>query len=121
MVLWVVLSGVCGQFTFFFFNDTATTEIYTLSLHDALPIYTRCVADGRRETMSDPKVLWGLCPHGQGPSHYYSIDDAGASQGNLRCPGGKKYIMRQVESDEIYGLIEYGEDYPVLVWMEVTE
>src|SRR3712207_8653598 len=27
--------------TSFFFNDTATTEIYTLSLHDALPIYTR--------------------------------------------------------------------------------
>ena len=25
-------------FVFFFFNDTATTEIYTLSLHDALPI-----------------------------------------------------------------------------------
>src|SRR3712207_7280226 len=25
----------------FFFNDTATTEIYTLSLHDALPIYLR--------------------------------------------------------------------------------
>src|SRR3712207_8031974 len=30
------LSRVCE---FFFFNDTATTEIYTLSLHDALPIY----------------------------------------------------------------------------------
>src|SRR2546430_14980698 len=27
-------------FFFFFFNDTATTEIYTLSLHDALPIFT---------------------------------------------------------------------------------
>src|SRR5256885_16685762 len=26
---------------FFFFNDTATTEIYTLSLHDALPIFSR--------------------------------------------------------------------------------
>src|SRR3712207_8178259 len=26
---------------FFFFNDTATTEIYTLSLHDALPIFFR--------------------------------------------------------------------------------
>src|SRR2546422_11301703 len=26
---------------FFFFNDTATTEIYTLSLHDALPIYLK--------------------------------------------------------------------------------
>src|SRR6476660_10604308 len=30
-------SNVC--FVFFFFNDTATTEIYTLSLHDALPIW----------------------------------------------------------------------------------
>src|SRR5256885_11994882 len=29
---------VTTKFTFFFFNDTATTEIYTLSLHDALPI-----------------------------------------------------------------------------------
>src|SRR5215831_9624126 len=29
------------SFVFFFFNDTATTEIYTLSLHDALPIYAR--------------------------------------------------------------------------------
>src|SRR5438552_14619139 len=29
------------MFFFFFFNDTATTEIYTLSLHDALPIYGR--------------------------------------------------------------------------------
>src|SRR2546429_5059149 len=28
-------------FFFFFFNDTATTEIYTLSLHDALPIWRR--------------------------------------------------------------------------------
>src|SRR3712207_8833071 len=27
-----------SRYTFFFFNDTATTEIYTLSLHDALPI-----------------------------------------------------------------------------------
>src|SRR6266498_5838025 len=27
------------NYFFFFFNDTATTEIYTLSLHDALPIY----------------------------------------------------------------------------------
>src|SRR2546427_11623545 len=29
------------SFFFFFFNDTATTEIYTLSLHDALPIFVR--------------------------------------------------------------------------------
>src|SRR5471032_3678875 len=39
-------------FLFFFFNDTATTEIYTLSLHDALPISDRrakrgCIAGGQ--------------------------------------------------------------------------
>src|SRR3712207_8612827 len=32
--------------SFFFFNDTATTEIYTLSLHDALPIYAEACAAG---------------------------------------------------------------------------
>src|SRR5258708_39731024 len=40
-----VLSPLC--FLFFFFNDTATTEIYTLSLHDALPI-CRCGRGGAR-------------------------------------------------------------------------
>src|SRR3712207_7976322 len=30
---------IFGLYCFFFFNDTATTEIYTLSLHDALPIW----------------------------------------------------------------------------------
>src|SRR2546425_11063528 len=33
-------------FYFFFFNDTATTEIYTLSLHDALPISAGVRPDG---------------------------------------------------------------------------
>src|SRR5258708_20087934 len=37
-VLWAAPSS-----SFFFFNDTATTEIYTLSLHDALPISTASV------------------------------------------------------------------------------
>src|SRR2546426_4656581 len=36
LLLIVLLLNLCGFF--FFFNDTATTEIYTLSLHDALPI-----------------------------------------------------------------------------------
>src|SRR3989449_8169490 len=33
-----VVARYIVMFVFFFFNDTATTEIYTLSLHDALPI-----------------------------------------------------------------------------------
>src|SRR5258708_1224401 len=36
---------VSSVFFFFFFNDTATTEIYTLSLHDALPIYPSSLAE----------------------------------------------------------------------------
>src|ERR1022692_1291212 len=37
------MRSMCPSFPFcFFFNDTATTEIYTLSLHDALPIYDAC-------------------------------------------------------------------------------
>src|SRR5215475_1089173 len=35
----IYLVAACICLFFFFFNDTATTEIYTLSLHDALPIY----------------------------------------------------------------------------------
>src|SRR5438309_7074888 len=41
---------------FFFFNDTATTEIYTLSLHDALPIW---VAPAPAEPSTVRKVGWG--------------------------------------------------------------
>src|SRR2546430_11290755 len=33
------MHSLTSMFFFFFFNDTATTEIYTLSLHDALPIF----------------------------------------------------------------------------------
>src|SRR3712207_9114264 len=39
--MFVYTSVYLRFFFFFFFNDTATTEIYTLSLHDALPIYRR--------------------------------------------------------------------------------
>src|SRR3712207_7951983 len=35
---------------YLFFNDTATTEIYTLSLHDALPIFFACPAGGSCES-----------------------------------------------------------------------
>src|SRR5947209_16196194 len=40
-------------FFFFFFNDTATTEIYTLSLHDALPILTSGSSGNRQSTIVD--------------------------------------------------------------------
>src|SRR3712207_8834198 len=42
------------QWCFFFFNDTATTEIYTLSLHDALPIFSM----SRRRSDASPSYCW---------------------------------------------------------------
>src|SRR5260370_35431155 len=38
-VFFFILTRPTPRFPLFFFNDTATTEIYTLSLHDALPIW----------------------------------------------------------------------------------
>src|SRR5256885_1645010 len=55
---------VC-HFFFFFFNDTATTEIYTLSLHDALPISNTDVA----RALGEPSALvrfWRIRPAGDG-------------------------------------------------------
>src|SRR2546426_5101852 len=40
---------------FFFFNDTATTEIYTLSLHDALPIWRRRPSSASSPTTRSPR------------------------------------------------------------------
>src|SRR5437588_7202351 len=42
-----MISHALSSFFFFFFNDTATTEIYTLSLHDALPISSHGVGPER--------------------------------------------------------------------------
>src|SRR6516165_12817997 len=41
---------------FFFFNDTATTEIYTLSLHDALPISKAWAADAGRDARLESRA-----------------------------------------------------------------
>src|SRR2546427_7698811 len=49
--------------SFFFFNDTATTEIYTLSLHDALPIYCGTRAPRHRSRGTSPS------PRGRAPRH----------------------------------------------------
>src|SRR5216683_1044830 len=52
---------------FFFFNDTATTEIYTLSLHDALPISPRRRAGpaGARAVLDRARCGSGHEPHGR--------------------------------------------------------
>src|SRR2546428_6022845 len=61
--LYVGCVGVNPVSAFFFFNDTATTEIYTLSLHDALPIYDRDRGGtGRRAGLRIHTLLCGHAP-----------------------------------------------------------
>src|SRR5258708_10772731 len=64
---------------FFFFNDTATTEIYTLSLHDALPIYHLLVEGGAGITVQ-------------------SRDGGGATgAAAVRAPAGESFVDRSEE------------------------
>src|SRR5437879_13225224 len=44
----------------FFFNDTATTEIYTLSLHDALPISARAAVLSRVDACEGVSTRWQM-------------------------------------------------------------
>src|SRR5436309_16137870 len=55
-------------YIFFFFNDTATTEIYTLSLHDALPIFDQqhAAAIGHRGEQGIEVERPGAVAHFQG-------------------------------------------------------
>src|SRR5688572_30971343 len=85
-----------SYFPFFFFNDTATTEIYTLSLHDALPIYggggeqseSRCtsipsaVARDRRSTRN---ARHDLRPHRHVDFRSEEHTSELQSQSNLVC------------------------------------
>src|SRR6266403_5061331 len=54
-------------FIFFFFNDTATTEIYTLSLHDALPFPRARHTPPPRPALSSPAVSSGDSPAAVSP------------------------------------------------------
>src|SRR3712207_8845490 len=62
-------------FSFFFFNDTATTEIYTLSLHDALPIYFYRVVN----SVVVPRPIAWVCSrsadgvHNLAPHSFYTV------------------------------------------------
>src|SRR2546430_6827794 len=67
-------------FFFFFFNDTATTEIYTLSLHDALPISSRCCSSACT-TVLNRRVWATINIRSRSEEHTSELQ----SQSNLVC------------------------------------
>src|SRR6185369_5264101 len=66
--MYVVFACAAGFLFFFFFNDTATTEIYTLSLHDALPIrYGYMNGIALTVLLSQTPKLFGFKIESEGP------------------------------------------------------
>src|SRR2546426_801431 len=68
----------------FFFNDTATTEIYTLSLHDALPISRVLAVKVTRQVL---EVVPGVSVQGLGATAELELDEM-VESANLRMLGG---------------------------------
>src|SRR2546427_3321088 len=73
---------------FFFFNDTATTEIYTLSLHDALPIYGHAA---RRARAPDAVQGQGAAPG----------ERAGGALELPRAPGRRRAPRSEEHTSEL--------------------
>src|SRR5438309_8232905 len=102
-------------FFFFFFNDTATTEIYTLSLHDALPIL-KSIDQGEGYTGIPPdsktEIIINLLPvllHKRSEEHTSELQ----SQFHLVCRlllEKKKLIETRTSSRNIFIM----HDFPIL-------
>src|SRR2546430_10877970 len=101
---------ITAQTIYFFFNDTATTEIYTLSLHDALPISGCCASDSawarlmrraRRRPASESTPITSAAP-GAARSEEHTSELQ--SQSNLVCRlllEKKKKTYDRYRSDEL--------------------
>src|SRR3712207_4868957 len=97
---------------FFFFNDTATTEIYTLSLHDALPIYGE--PDHGEHARSDEHPDDEL-PDGA------PAGDAGDKGAHVRAPGDPGSPEEDGPATEPLGLLRVEGEHPEALGNEVGQ
>src|SRR5256886_12189107 len=77
----LLANPVATRYAFFFFNDTATTEIYTLSLHDALPICGRAGFQPARGDRDPARERHQAAAHDRSEEHTSELQ----SQSNLVC------------------------------------
>src|SRR5438105_15181792 len=81
---------------FFFFNDPATTEIYTLSLHDALPI-SNAGSTSRASTTPSPNDIWPAWPPSRSEEHTSELQ----SRVDLVC----RLLLEKKKKTTAYALI----------------
>src|SRR5256885_2925125 len=94
-----------GVFFFFFFNDTATTEIYTLSLHDALPIWSA----GASRPRAGPGARRTGPPFGRSEEHTSELQ----SPCNLVCRLLLEKKKKEGTSDDSTGEVDDTSDSPL--------
>src|SRR3712207_7398841 len=96
---------------FFFFNDTATTEIYTLSLHDALPISTCHSGSSASETSGSRSQRSSRCASGRNaarPGWMSRISTAPRSEEHTSELQSRQYLVCRLlleKKNTIYGRI----------------
>src|SRR2546430_10897067 len=98
-------TGGQTHLVFFFFNDTATTEIYTLSLHDALPISSR-MAVAESTCCLPTRQVWAAFRSRSSTTRSEEHTSELQSQSNLVCrlllEKKKKFIV-----DAVHVILQY--------------
>src|SRR2546430_3512966 len=99
------ISAELSVLTFFFFNDTATTEIYTLSLHDALPIS----GSARARLPVHLDGAGGELPARQSEPGRHDQAPAGVRKGRRRRPDGARPARPDRRARGLQSGVEAGE------------
>src|SRR2546430_9040366 len=89
------------MFFLFFFNDTATTEIYTLSLHDALPIFLRDALSRLRQGLARND-------RGDGRLRLRLFIREEAAREAARALGGREQDRKSTRLNSSHSQISYG-------------
>src|SRR2546429_4277264 len=97
------------RFFFFFFNDTATTEIYTLSLHDALPIFGRPLGSGAGASSAEhlPPSMRQLFGSALPLTTKPTVTDLPGARPSVSHLAGKSVDRKSTRLNSSHGYISY--------------
>src|SRR5438046_9032350 len=100
-----ILHYQCPRYDYFFFNDPATTEIYTLSLHDALPIFMLWETDRTRaaEGICRAQIVAAIVKT-RSEEHTSELQ----SLTNLVCRLLLEKKKKQIKKDETWSNLDHG-------------
>src|SRR5438093_10289390 len=98
--------SLSSTFFFFFFNDTATTEIYTLSLHDALPISWMIASRALPGSGARPTGSWLALRQSRSEEHTSELQSLTNLVCRLLLEKKKKKKKKKQTKEKIYKTIK---------------